>query len=185
MPRTSKCRWWGCPTGGDCAGDCISRIRLYSTPAALRSRELLSGIEATGPESNELQWVVGADASHGETGDLSDTEGSLQTDVPGTRHSMPRPRARRANHLASTWRKSIVGAATPADSLPGTSPVAGHGVAFGEYLNLSWLSASLGTIAGGPGSSLDNEESVRRATFSRRECKRRQVSQSDDAEDGA
>ncbi|MCV9994008.1 hypothetical protein OIU93_06795 [Paeniglutamicibacter sp. ZC-3] len=51
----------------------------------------------------------------------------------------------------------------------------GHEVGFGEYLNLSWLSASLGTIAGAVGSSLDNEESVRKATFSQREYERRQI----------
>lgn len=61
----------------------------------------------------------------------------------------------------------------------------GHGVGFGDYLNLSWLSASLGTIAGAVGSGLDNEESVRKATYSRREYERRQISLSNDTEDGA
>lgn len=58
----------------------------------------------------------------------------------------------------------------------------GHDVGFGEYVNLSWLSASLGTIAGAVGSSLDNEESVRKATFSRREYERRQISLAKDTE---
>ena len=51
----------------------------------------------------------------------------------------------------------------------------GHDVGFAEYVNLSWLAASLGTIAGAVGSSLDDEESVRRATFSQREFERRQI----------
>lgn len=58
----------------------------------------------------------------------------------------------------------------------------GHEVGFGEYVNLSWLSASLGTIAGAVGSSLDNEESVRKATFSQREYERRQISLDKDAD---
>lgn len=52
----------------------------------------------------------------------------------------------------------------------------GHAAGIREYLNLAWLSASLGTIAGALGSSLDDEESVRRATFSSREYDRRQLS---------
>lgn len=51
----------------------------------------------------------------------------------------------------------------------------GHDVGWGEYVNLSWLSASLGTMAGAVGSSLDDEEAVRKATFSRREFERRQI----------
>lgn len=51
----------------------------------------------------------------------------------------------------------------------------GHEVGLAEYVNLSWLAASLGTVAGAVGSSLDDEESVRRATFSRREFERRQI----------
>ncbi|QXQ11960.1 hypothetical protein KUF55_08915 [Paeniglutamicibacter sp. Y32M11] len=50
-----------------------------------------------------------------------------------------------------------------------------HEVGLAEYVNLSWLAASLGTVAGAVGSSLDDEESVRRATFSRREFERRQI----------
>lgn len=48
-------------------------------------------------------------------------------------------------------------------------------IGFREYVNLSWLSASLGIMAGAVGSSFDNEESVRKATFSRREYERRQI----------
>ena len=51
----------------------------------------------------------------------------------------------------------------------------GHDVGFAEYVNLSWLAASLGTIAGAVGSSLDDEESVRKATSSQREFERRQI----------
>lgn len=48
-------------------------------------------------------------------------------------------------------------------------------IGFREYLNLSWLSASLGIVAGAVGSSFDDEESVRKATFSAREYERRQI----------
>lgn len=51
----------------------------------------------------------------------------------------------------------------------------GHTASFGEYVNLSWLSASLGTLAGAIGSSFDDEQEVRRATFSSREYERRQI----------
>lgn len=52
-------------------------------------------------------------------------------------------------------------------------------IGFAEYLNLSWLSASLGIVAGAVGSSFDDEESVRKATFSSREYERRQISLED------
>lgn len=55
---------------------------------------------------------------------------------------------------------------------------------FREYVNLSWLSASLGIVAGAVGSSFDNEESVRKATFSRREYERRQISLGKEAHNG-
>lgn len=51
----------------------------------------------------------------------------------------------------------------------------GHGVGLAEYVNLSWLAASLGTMAGAVGSSLDDEDAVRKATFSQREFERRQI----------
>lgn len=51
----------------------------------------------------------------------------------------------------------------------------GHEVGVAEYINLSWLSASLGTIAGAVGSGLDNVESVQKATYSRRELDRRKI----------
>ncbi|MBE0011112.1 hypothetical protein [Arthrobacter sp. AET 35A] len=53
----------------------------------------------------------------------------------------------------------------------------GHPAGIDEYLNLAWLSASLGTIAGALGSSLDDEDSVKKATFSSREYDRRQLSE--------
>ena len=52
----------------------------------------------------------------------------------------------------------------------------GYATHFDEYVNLAWLSASMGTIAGALGSSLDDEEAVRKATFSSREYQRRQLS---------
>lgn len=47
---------------------------------------------------------------------------------------------------------------------------------FLDYVNLSWLSTSMGTIGGAVGSSMSNAEEVRRATFSNREYQRRQLS---------
>ncbi|MBM6622181.1 hypothetical protein JTF08_11235 [Micrococcaceae bacterium RIT802] len=59
----------------------------------------------------------------------------------------------------------------------------GHAAGFSEYINLSWLSASLGTLAGAVGSSFVDEQAVRRATFSSREFERRQISLMDKDED--
>ncbi|MCY0906541.1 hypothetical protein [Arthrobacter sp. H14-L1] len=56
-----------------------------------------------------------------------------------------------------------------------------HPAGIGDYLNLAWLSSSLGTIAGALGSSLDDEDSVRKATFSSREYDRRKLSQAESA----
>jgi len=62
------------------------------------------------------------------------------------------------------------------------SDVLGHAASFGEYINLAWLSASLGTLAGAVGSSFDDEQSVRQATFSSREYERRQITLEPDDE---
>lgn len=48
----------------------------------------------------------------------------------------------------------------------------GHPVGPGDYMTLVWLSCSLGIVAGALGSSLDGEEAVRQATYSRREQER-------------
>ncbi|MFF9125455.1 hypothetical protein ACF09J_19485 [Streptomyces sp. NPDC014889] len=45
----------------------------------------------------------------------------------------------------------------------------GHPVGYGAYAGLAWLSSSMGIVAGALGSSLDTEEAVRQATYSRRE----------------
>lgn len=50
--------------------------------------------------------------------------------------------------------------------------VLGHPAGPGSYLKLAWLSTSVGIVAGAVGSSLEDEESVRRATYSRRERER-------------
>ncbi|MEU0465274.1 hypothetical protein ABZ215_14840 [Amycolatopsis sp. NPDC006131] len=52
--------------------------------------------------------------------------------------------------------------------------VLGHPAGPASYLKLVWLSASVGIVAGAMGSSLEDEESVRRATYSRREQERQQ-----------
>ena len=47
-----------------------------------------------------------------------------------------------------------------------------HPVGFGEDLNLSWLAASLATIAGALGSSLEDEDTVRNAAATRQRTPR-------------
>lgn len=44
-----------------------------------------------------------------------------------------------------------------------------------NYLELSWLAASLGTMAGALGSNFDSNETIRRATYSRRWHERRKM----------
>ncbi|MGJ4091336.1 hypothetical protein ACN4CT_06235 [Corynebacterium macclintockiae] len=44
-----------------------------------------------------------------------------------------------------------------------------------DYLTLAWFAASLGTLGGALGSSFDTDESVREATYNRRELQRRQI----------
>jgi hypothetical protein len=54
-----------------------------------------------------------------------------------------------------------------------------HRVGFGEYLTLSWLAASLATVAGALGASLEDEETVREASYGYRQRRRHE---NDDAE---
>ncbi|NLE97554.1 MAG: hypothetical protein GX596_06145 [Propionibacterium sp.] len=49
----------------------------------------------------------------------------------------------------------------------------GHDVDFRDYLQLTWLAASLGTVAGALGSTFDSDHAIREATYSRREYQRR------------
>jgi hypothetical protein len=53
-----------------------------------------------------------------------------------------------------------------------------HPVGIGEYLTLSWLGASLATVAGALGASLEHEERVREASYGYRQRRR----QEEDAE---
>lgn len=48
----------------------------------------------------------------------------------------------------------------------------GHPVGIGDYATLVWLACSMGIVAGALGSSLDGEDAVRQATYSRREQER-------------
>jgi hypothetical protein len=49
-----------------------------------------------------------------------------------------------------------------------------HPIGFGDYATLAWLASSIGVVAGALGSSLDSEEAVRKAAYSRRERERQQ-----------
>ncbi|HEY1914170.1 MAG TPA: hypothetical protein VGH27_01215 [Streptosporangiaceae bacterium] len=49
----------------------------------------------------------------------------------------------------------------------------GRPVGFGDYATLVWLASSIGVAAGALGSSLDSEEAVLKAAYSRREQERR------------
>ncbi|WP_313480006.1 hypothetical protein [Microbacterium sp.] len=51
----------------------------------------------------------------------------------------------------------------------------GHRVSVLDYAKLSWLAASLGTLAGALGSNFDSDDAIREATYSRREHERRQL----------
>lgn len=53
-----------------------------------------------------------------------------------------------------------------------------HSVTLLDYASLSWLAASLGTLAGALGSNFDGDSVIREATYSRREHQRRQMSDS-------
>jgi hypothetical protein len=57
-----------------------------------------------------------------------------------------------------------------------------HPIGFGEYLTLSWLGASLATVAGALGASLEDEERVREASYGYRQ-RRRHEGDDDDPED--
>jgi len=50
-----------------------------------------------------------------------------------------------------------------------------HPVGFGDYLDLAWLTASMGTLAGALGSNFDRDEAVREATYSQRYHERREL----------
>ena len=57
----------------------------------------------------------------------------------------------------------------------------GHPVDLLVYARLSWLAASLGTVAGALGSNFDSDEAIREATYNRRDLQRRRLN--DSAED--
>ncbi|PRX48732.1 hypothetical protein B0I33_104550 [Prauserella shujinwangii] len=50
----------------------------------------------------------------------------------------------------------------------------GHPVGFTSYAKLAWLASSMGITAGALGSSLETEDAVRQATYSKRERERRE-----------
>jgi hypothetical protein len=62
----------------------------------------------------------------------------------------------------------------------------GHAVNASDYFSLSWLSASLGTLAGALGSNFNSEDTIREATYSRRVYERRRLAGSfEDSDDSS
>lgn len=60
----------------------------------------------------------------------------------------------------------------------------GHAAGFSDYVGLSWLSGSLGTLAGALGSNFNDPDTIREATYSRRVYQRRKLAdQFEDNED--
>lgn len=51
----------------------------------------------------------------------------------------------------------------------------GHTAGFTDYIGLSWLSGSLGTLAGALGSNFNDPDSIREATYSKRVYQRRKL----------
>jgi hypothetical protein len=55
-----------------------------------------------------------------------------------------------------------------------------HQVGLGEYLILSWFGASLATVAGALGASLEDEETVRGASYGYRQRRRQDAHDSEE-----
>ena len=58
-----------------------------------------------------------------------------------------------------------------------------HPVGLGEYLTLAWLGTSLATVAGALGASLEDEESVRAASYRYRQRRHHEDVDSKDSPD--
>lgn len=50
-----------------------------------------------------------------------------------------------------------------------------HDATLESYLRLSWLAASLGTLAGALGANFDSDDAIRQATYSKRWHERREM----------
>ncbi|WP_199430068.1 hypothetical protein [Qaidamihabitans albus] len=59
----------------------------------------------------------------------------------------------------------------------------GHPATFTSYVKLTWLASSMGIAAGALGSSLESEDAVRQATYSKRERERRERRKQQEAEE--
>lgn len=59
------------------------------------------------------------------------------------------------------------------------SDILGEDARFTNYLDIAWLSAAMGTVAGALGSGFDSEDDVRQLTHGQRERQRRYASQKD------
>lgn len=57
-----------------------------------------------------------------------------------------------------------------------------HEVSWVNYLDLTWLATSMGIMAGAVGSSFDDDEAIRDATYSLRESERRSQFKQEQAE---
>ncbi len=53
----------------------------------------------------------------------------------------------------------------------------GHPVGFAHYLELAWMAATMGVVAGALGSGLEDDATVRRAAYGYREAQRRRIEQ--------
>lgn len=61
--------------------------------------------------------------------------------------------------------------------------ILGYEVGFTDYLRIAWLSASMGVIGGGLGSSFDSEEDIRRVTHGQRE--RQRITEPEETDEGS
>ena len=58
--------------------------------------------------------------------------------------------------------------------------ILGHPVGFSDYVRLAWMATSLSTVAGALGSGLEDEETVRDATYGYRQQRRNEPESSSD-----
>jgi hypothetical protein len=55
-----------------------------------------------------------------------------------------------------------------------------HSVGLGDYVTLAWMAASLATVAGALGASLEHEDKVREAAYGYRQRRRQEANESEE-----